>query len=68
MASKPAKITRSQDFSYGTDAELNAQIAAFTAAHEAEHREILAMDAKRSLGPGKAHITFRVVAKPGKKR
>jgi ribulose bisphosphate carboxylase small subunit len=68
MASKPAKITRSQDFSYVTDAELNAQIAAFAAAHEAEHLEILAMDAKRSLGPGKARITFRVVARPGKKR
>lgn len=68
MASKPEKITRSQDFSYTTDADLNAQIAAFTAAHEAAEREILAMDAKRSLGPGKARITFRVVPKPAKKR
>lgn len=67
MARKPEKVTRNHDFAYTSDADLNAQIAAYAAAHEAEHREILAMDAKRSLGPGKARVTFRVVQKPGKR-
>lgn len=67
MAHKPEKVTRNHDFAYTSDADLNTQIAAYAAAHEAEHREILAMDAKRSLGPGKARVTFRVVTKPGKR-
>ncbi|HEY0137654.1 MAG TPA: hypothetical protein VGB85_26395 [Nannocystis sp.] len=70
MAKKPEKITLNHDFAFASDADLNAQIAAFTAAHEAEHRastgERLAMDARRSLGPSKVRVTFRIV--PGKKR
>ncbi|MBK7828428.1 hypothetical protein [Nannocystis sp.] len=68
MAKKPEKITHNHDFAYTSDAELNAQIAAFTAAYEASHDHRLAMDARRSLGPGKVRITFRQVdKKPGRK-
>lgn len=70
MAKKPEKITLNHDFAFASDADLNAQISAFTAAHEAEHKattgERLAMDARRSLGPSKVRVTFRIV--PGKKR
>jgi hypothetical protein len=68
MARKPEKITLSHDFAFTTDGDLNAQIAAFTAAHEATNHQILAMDAKRPLGPNKARITFRVVPKKTKGR
>lgn len=63
MPKKAEKITENHDFSYTSDADLNAQIAAFTAAHEASHDHRLAMDARRDLGPGKVRITFRHVEK-----
>jgi hypothetical protein len=56
------------DFAAATEAELREQITAFKAAHEAEHPQILAMDARRSLGPGKVRVTFRVIERPGKRR
>lgn len=70
MAKKPEKITVNHDFGFASDADLNAQIAAFTAAHAAAHkasdRQRLAMDARRSLGPNKVRVTFRIVpGKPG---
>ncbi len=70
MPKKPEKVTLNHDFAFASDAELDAQIAAFRAAHEAENAQILAMDARRSLGPGKVRITFRVIEKrrPGKGR
>ena len=64
MPKKPEKVTLNHDFEYVKDADLNVQIAAFTAAHEAEHHQRLAMDARRPLGPNKVRVTFRVV--PGK--
>ena len=70
MPKKPEKVTLHHDFAFTSDAELDASIAAFRAAHEAAHAQILAMDARRSLGPGKVRITFRVIDKrrPGKGR
>ena len=50
------------------DADLNTQIAAFAAAHEAAHDELLAMDGRRSLGPGKVRVTFRVRPKNPQRR
>jgi hypothetical protein len=64
MPKKAEKVTLNQDFVFTTDPDLNAQIAAFTAAHEAAKGERLAMDARRSLGPTKVRVTFRIV--PGK--
>ena len=63
MANKAEKLTLSQDFGFEKDADLNVQIAAFAAAHEKTHNQILAMDARRSLGPGKVRVTFRVLPK-----
>lgn len=63
MPKKPEKVTLNHDFAFASDADLNDQIAAFRAAHEAEHQQILAMDARRSLGPGKVRVTFRVIEK-----
>lgn len=63
MAKTIEKTTLEHDFRFQTDAELNAQIAAFQAAHEATHDERLAMDARRSLGAGKVRISFRIVSK-----
>ena len=63
MAKKTEKLTLNHDFGFVTDADLNAQIAAFAAAHEAANNQILAMDGRRSLGPGKARVTFRVLPK-----
>jgi hypothetical protein len=54
---------KTHDFVFSSDADLNAQIAAHQARHEAEHGQRLAMDARRPLGPGKVRITFRVVDK-----
>lgn len=68
MPKKPEKVTLNHDFAFATDADLNAQIAAFRAEHEATHRQILAMDARRSLGPGKVRVTFRVIEKQGGRR
>lgn len=62
MPKKAEKVTLNHDFAYATDADLNAQIAAFAAAHAAASDERLAMDARRSLGPGKVRVTFRIVA------
>lgn len=64
MAKKPDKVTLHHDFAFASDADLDAQIAAFRADHQATAHERLAMDARRSLGPGKVRVTFRVV--PGK--
>lgn len=50
----------SHDFASANDAELNAQIAAFQARYREEQGQLLAMDARRSLGPGRDRITFRV--------
>lgn len=50
-------------FAFTGDADLNAKIAEHRAEHERVHRQILAMHGRRSLGPGKVQITFRVVEK-----
>lgn len=65
MAKKTPKQTLNYDFAFSKDAMLNAQIAAFAAAHEAAHGQRLAMDARLSLGPGKVRVTFRVVENKG---
>jgi hypothetical protein len=65
MPKKPEKVTLNHDFEFVKDADLNAQIAAFSAAHEAAHHERLAMDARRPLGAHKVRVTFRIV--PGKR-
>jgi hypothetical protein len=65
MPKKPEKVTLNHDFAFATDADLDAQIAAFREAHEASHHERLAMDARRPLGANKVRITFRIV--PGKR-
>jgi hypothetical protein len=67
MAKKAEKITLHHDFVASSDAELGALIVAFRGEHEATHGESLAMDGKRSLGPGKVRVTFRVVAKKGRR-
>ena len=57
-----AKQTVNHDFEFRTDAELNAAIAAFVAEHaRTQGGQRLAMDARRSLGPTKVRVTFRVV-------
>jgi hypothetical protein len=63
MGKKAEKILLSHDFGFLKDEELNAQIAAFAAAHERQHHQILAMDGKRPLGPGKVRVSFRVLPK-----
>jgi len=68
MPKKPEKVTINHDFVFEKDADFDAQITAFRAEHEAAHDQILAMDARRSLGPGKVRVTFRVIEKKGKKR
>lgn len=67
MPKKPEKVTLNHDFAFETETELNEQIAAYRAEHEATHDEILAMDARRPLGPGKVRVTFRVLEKKGKR-
>ena len=67
MAAKQAPQTISRDFTFTAEAELNAQVAAFAAAHERDTGLRLAMDAKRPLGAGKARVTFRVVAGKGRR-
>ena len=66
MPRKPEKVTVGRDFTFTTDADLNQQISAFAAAHEAQHRDRLAVDAKRPLGPGKVRVTFRLVPAKGR--
>jgi hypothetical protein len=63
MAKTTEKNLLSHDFVIPKEADLNTQIAAFAAAYEASHNQILAMDARRSLGPGKVRVTFRVIPK-----
>lgn len=65
MPKKPDKVTLHHDFVFETDAELDERIAAFRAEHEATHGQRLAMDARRSLGPGKVRVTFRLVVSKG---
>lgn len=56
-------------FAFASDADLDAQINAFKADYESTHGDRLALDNKRSLGAGKARLSFRVVpGKPGKRR
>jgi hypothetical protein len=55
------------NFAYQSDADLDAQIDRFKQEHEAAHGQRLAVDSKRSLGPGKVRMTFRIV-KSGKSR
>lgn len=61
MPKKAEKVTLNHDFAFTSDADLDAQIAGFQAAHEAANGERLAMDARRSLGPTKVRVTFRIV-------
>lgn len=63
MPKKPDKVTLDHNFAFTSDADLAAQIDRFKAEHEAAHRQILAMDDKRSLGAGKVRVTFRVIEK-----
>ena len=65
---KSEKILLNHDFACASEAELNGQIAAFAAAHEAAHGQILAMDGRRSLNPDKVRVTFRVVEKAPERR
>jgi hypothetical protein len=67
MPKKPEKVTLNHDFAFESEADLDRKVGAFRAEHEAEHGQMLAMDAKRSLGPGKVRVTFRVVEKKGKR-
>ena len=58
--------TLHHDFAFANDAALNTQIAAFAAQHEAANGgERLAMDSRKSLGPGKVRVTFRIVPRKG---
>ena len=66
MPKKPEKVLLNHDFAFSTDAELAEKLTTFRAEHEATHEQILAMDAKRSLGQGKVRVTFRVIEKKGK--
>lgn len=63
MPKTTEKQTLDHDFRFQSDADLNAQIAAFQAAHEAANHQILAMDGRRPLGAGKVRISFRVLPK-----
>ncbi len=67
MATKDAKSMIHQDFQAANDAELDVRMREFKAAWTAEHGDGLAIDGKRSLGPGKVRVTFRVVPGPGAK-
>ena len=67
MPKKPEKVTLNHDFAFESDADLDSKVRAFRTEHEAEHGQMLAMDSKRSLGPGKVRVTFRVVEKKGKR-
>lgn len=68
MPKQAEKITLNHDFAFTSDPDLDAQIAAFAAVHEASHDHRLAMDARRSLGPGKVRVTFRHVEKKQSRR
>ena len=62
------KITLDRDFAFTSDGDLGVQIAAFTAEHERSTGQRLAMDARRTLGPTKVRVTFRVVEARGGRR
>ena len=47
-----------QNFAFTSDADLDAQIQAFKQAHEAATGQRLAVDSKRSLGPGKVRMSI----------
>ena len=66
MGKKSEPETLNRDFVFGSDRELDEQIAAFRRDHEAAAGERLAMHARRSLGAGKVRITFRIVHRAGK--
>lgn len=66
MPKKPEKVTLNHDFVFESDADLDQKLSAFRAEHEAQHEQILAMDSKRPLGPGKVRVTFRVIEKKGR--
>lgn len=66
MGKKDEKVTLCQDFAFSSDADLSAQIAAFQTKQQETQALRLAMDARRSLGPGKVRVTFRVVSKKGR--
>lgn len=64
MAKKAVPETVNRDFAYASDRELDELIAAFRGEHERTQGQRLAMHARRSLGPGKVRVTFRVVEAP----
>ena len=67
MAKNTEQALLNHDFEFTSDAVLNASIAAFTAQHAAVNDERLAMDSRRSLGPGKVRVTFRIVPAKAKR-
>lgn len=68
MSKKIEQAARiSQDFTWASDADLSAHISAFQARYREEHGQLLAMDARRSLGPGRDRVTFRVRAAPARR-
>lgn len=67
MPKKPEKVTLSHDFAFESESDLDAKVDAFRSEHEAAQGQLLAMDAKRSLGPGKVRVTFRVLEKKGRR-
>lgn len=62
MPKRTQKITLNQDFTFTSEAELNAKIAAFRGEHEASRGQRLAMDARRSLGPVRGHVLISDVS------
>ncbi len=65
MAKATEPILLKHDFTFTSDADLNAQIAVHRSARQAEDGQILAMHARQSLGATKVRITFRVVERRG---
>ena len=65
MAKATEPTLLKHDFTFTSDADLNAQIAAHRSAQQAEHGQLLAMHARQSLGATRVRITFRVVEKKG---
>jgi len=62
VVAKSDKTIVNQDFAAATEVELDGLMRVFKEAHEAETGQRLAIDGKRSLGPGKVRVAFRVVA------
>ena len=67
MADKRVTRPISRDFNFSTEADLNLKIAAFSAGHERDAGQRLAMDARRPLGAGKVRVTFRLVTEKGRR-